>query len=127
MTKYGIGVGNEFPVDESHNPPPPENDDERWERRRRWHRYRFFRLLMWAGLITLIVCAIACPFQPHYFYPGPIAPYTYYPYPYSYHFLFSFIPVLLVAVLIAFAWRRGGYCMRRHWRDESRDDRRAGA
>jgi hypothetical protein len=126
MAKYGIGVGEEFPVDEPNNPPPPEDDDERRKMRRRWRRHHFLHLLTRIALIALVITGIAWLFRPHYFSPGPYAPYAFYPYPH--HFFFPFFPVLLIGLLIAFAWRRGGcYGMRHHWHDHPHDDRREGA
>src|SRR5882672_2834158 len=127
MAKFGIGVGEEFPVDEPNNPPPPENDDERRKMRRHWRRHHLLHLLTRIALLALIVSAIAWLFRPHYFYAGgPYAPYAFYPYPH--HFFFPVFPVLLIAFLLAFAWRRGAcYGMHHHWHDHPRDDRREGA
>ena len=125
MAKYGIGVGEEFPVDEPKNPPPPEDDDERSKMRRRWRRHHFLHVLTRIALIALIITGIAWLFRPHYFSPGPYAPYAFYPYPH--HFFFPFFPVLLI-VLLLFAWRRGGcHGMRHHGHDHPHDDRREGA
>ena len=126
MTKFGIGVGEDFPVDEPNNPPPPEDDDERRKMRRHWRRHHSLHVLTRIALIALVITGIAWLFRPHYFSAGPYAPYAFYPYPH--HFYFPFFPVLLIAVLLAFAWRRG-HChgMRHHWHEHPRDDRREGA
>ena len=130
MSKYGIGVGEEFPVDEPANPSPPESDDDRRKRRSRRRGYSFLHVITRIVLITLVISAIACLFGPHYYYPDSFAPYRSYPYPYypyPHHFYFPFFSVLLVVVLIAFAWRYGGcYVMPRHRHDEPHDDRREG-
>jgi|HubBroStandDraft_2_1064218.scaffolds.fasta_scaffold299385_2 hypothetical protein len=121
MSKYGIGVGEEFPVDEPPNS-PPEKVDETRKRSRSRRRYRFFHLLTRIALITLVISAIACLFGPHYYYPGSYAPYRSYPYPYysyPHHFFFPFFSLLLIAILIAFAWRCGSYS-RRRWHDDER-------
>ena len=59
MAKYGIGVGEEFPVDEPKNPPPPEDDDERRKMRRRWRRFYFLHVLTRIALIALVISGIA--------------------------------------------------------------------
>lgn len=120
MAKFGIGVGEEFPVDDAKTPPtpPPDPGDDRRERRHHWRRHRFLHVLTRVALFALIVSAIAWLFRPHYFY-GPYAPYAFHPYPH--HVFFPFFPVLLIGLLVAFAWRRGGcYGMRRHWHDRPR-------
>src|SRR5882762_5515378 len=115
MAKFGIGVGEEFPVDEAAPPnPPPPDDDERHRRRRhgRWHSV--LHLLTRVAVLALIVSAIVWMFRPHGFYAGPYAPYAFHPYPH--HFFFPFFPVLLIVALIVFARRRHGcYGMRHHW------------
>src|ERR1700704_1066724 len=126
MTKFGIGVGEDFPVDEPNNPPPPEDDDERRKMRRHWRRHHSLHVLTRIALIALVITGIPCLFRPAYFPAGPYAPYAFYPYPH--HFYFPFSPILLIAVLLAFAWRRGGcYGMRWHWHEHPRDDHREGA
>jgi hypothetical protein len=122
MAKFGIGVGEEFPVDEPANPPPADDDEER-RRRRHWRLHHWLHLLTRVALIALIISAIVWMFRPRGFYPGPYAPYAFHPYPH--HFFFPFFPILLVVLLIAFARRRHGcYGMRRHWHHENRGDHR---
>jgi cytochrome b subunit of formate dehydrogenase len=123
MTKIGIGVGEEFPVDEAAPPVPPENDDERRERRRRWRRHRILHLVTRVALIALIVSGIAWLLRPG-FYTGPVGPYAFHPY--THHFFFPFFPILLIVLLFALVRRRHGcYGMHRHWHDhEHRGDRR---
>src|SRR5258706_2891751 len=115
MAKFGIGVGEEFPVDEAAppNPPPPDNDEERKRRRRHWRLHWVLHLLTRVALIALIVSGIVWLFRPHYFYPGPYAPYAFHPYPH--HFFFPFFPCLLVLLLFAVLRRRHGcYGMPHH-------------
>ena len=118
MAKFGIGVGEEFPVDDAKtpNPPPSDPDDQGRKMRRHWRRHRVLHFVTRVALFALIVSGIAWLFRPHYFY-GPYAPYAFHPY--AHHVFFPFVPVLLIAVFLAFAWRRHGcYGMRRHWHDE---------
>ncbi|HEY5237946.1 MAG TPA: hypothetical protein VIJ62_06145 [Rhizomicrobium sp.] len=128
MSKYGIGVGEEFPVDESPNS-PPENINEARMRSRYRRSHHFYRLLARIALITLVISMIACLFGPHYYYPDSFVTYRSYPNPYfvyPHHFFFPLFSMLLVAILIAFVWRCGSYS-RRRWHDEARDDRAEGA
>ena len=116
MSKLGVGVGEEFPVEDArpNEPPPPPADDE--ERRRRWRRFRFFHFLAHLALIGLVVAGIVWLFRPRtYLYPDPyLLPYGFYPYPH--HFFFPFFPVLFVVLLLALFWRRRGCHVRyRHW------------
>ena len=121
MAKFGIGVGEEFPVDEARPPePPPPNELER--RRRHWRRFRFLHLLTRIAVLALIVSGIVWLFRPRaYFYPDPyLLPYG----PYPHHFFFPFFPLLLIGLLIAVAWhRRGCYGMHR-WHGPDDDHRR---
>lgn len=119
MAKFGIGVGEEFPVDEA-APARPDDDEER-KRGRQWRLHHWLHLLTRVALIALIVSAIVWLFRPRGFYPGPYAPYAVHLYPY--HFLFPIFPVLLIVLLIAFARRHHGcYGGRRHWHDEHREE-----
>lgn len=123
MSKIGIGVGEEFPVDDAKAPPtpPPGDNDGNEPERRYWRRRFFLHLLTRIAFIALVIAAIVWTFSPHYFYPGPYAhlpPYGYYPYPH--HFFFPLFPILLIA-FFAFAWRRRGcYGYHRHWGDHRR-------
>jgi len=123
MSKIGIGIGEDFPVEDAKTPPipPPDGPQSDDARRRHW-RWRFFlHVLTRIAFIALIIAAIVWMFSPHYFSPGPYAhlpPYGYYPYPH--HFFFPFFPILLIAFFV-FAWRRRGcYGHHRHWHDERR-------
>ena len=124
MTKIGIGVGEEFPVDNAtpSNPPPPDDEEERKRRRRHWRWHLFLHLLTRVALIALIVSAIVWMFRPQGFYPGPYAADALHPYPH--HFFFPFFPVLLIVLLIVFALRRHHHGMHRHWHHEHRGDHR---
>lgn len=118
MSKIGVGVGEEFPVDDAKVPPtpPPGGNDGNEPERRYWRRRFFLHLLTRIAFIALVIAAIVWMFSPHYFYPGPYAhlpPFGYYPY--SHHFFFPLFPILLIA-FFAFAWRRRGcYGYHRHW------------
>src|ERR1700704_2397222 len=68
MAKFGIGVGEEFPVDEPPNPPPPDNDEERG-RRRHWRLHHWLHLLTRVAVLALIVSAIVWLFRAPHFYP----------------------------------------------------------
>ena len=129
MSKIGIGVGEEFPVEDAKTPPtpPPEEPENDDGERRHWRRHRWLHILTRIAFIGLVIAAIVWMFTPNYFLPGPYAqvpPYRFYPYPHF--FFFPFFPILLIA-LFAFAWRRRG-CYRshyhRHWHDERRGDHR---
>jgi len=118
MAKFGVGVGEDFPVNEPDpgTPTPPHPKDvERRRRHRRWHHV--FHVLLRVALILLVISAIAWLFRPAYFYPLPYPYAPYAPYLYPHHFFFPFFPILLITLLIAFAWRRGAcYGMHhRHW------------
>ena len=105
MAKFGIGVGEEFPVEEA-GPPGPPNPEDSEHRRRRWRRFYFLHLLMRIAFVALIVSALVWLFRPvRPFYPDPyLLPYGLNPYPH--HFFFPFFPVLLVGLLIALLLRR---------------------
>src|SRR5215831_8168445 len=98
MTKFGVGVGEEFPVEDAkpaEPPPPDEGAEQRW---RRWRRHGFFHFLARLALIALVVAAIVWLSGPRvYVYPDPyLLPYG--PYPYARHFFFPFFPLLLVGL-----------------------------
>jgi len=118
MTKFGIGVGEEFPDEDARPPDPPSPEDTAL---RHWRRFHFLHLLTRIALVALVVSALVWLFRPRgHFYPDPyLFPYGFYPYPH--HFFFPFFPVLLVGLLIAFLLRRrscygprDGYCWRHH-------------
>jgi hypothetical protein len=131
MTKIGIGVGEDFPVDDATTPPtpPPGNSGHDNHERRHWRRRFLLHILTRVGFIAAVIAAIVWMFSPGYFYPGPYArlpPYGYYPYPHHF-FFFPFFPILLIAI-VALAWRRRGcYGHRRHWHDGRRAHRSEGA
>jgi uncharacterized membrane protein len=110
MAKFGVGVGEEFPVDE---PPQGEPNPRNSERSCGWHRHdhggRFgwlhvtLHVLFRLAIIALVIAAAWALFRPHNF---AYAPYGFYPY--HHHFFFPFFPVLLIALVFFFA--------RRHWR-----------
>ena len=126
MAKFGIGVGEEFPVDDAspRNPQPPRKDDsEERRRRRRWH---VVHLLTRFVFLALIVSLIVWLFVPH----GHMHDYLGHDYfghdsfyPYHHHFfLFPWFPILLIVFLFAFARRRHGCYGPYHWhRDWHRD------
>ena len=120
MAKFGVGVGEEFPVDE---PAPQTRDSERTcGSHGHWHRFGWLHftlhVLFRLAIIALVIAAAVSLFLPHSY-----APYGYYPYPHR--FFFPFFPILLIVLFFALARRRGGcYGMRRHWHGEPRDNRR---
>ena len=122
MSKIGIGIGEEFPVDDAKAPPnPPGHPDGNEPGRRHWRGHFILHVLARVVLIALVIAAIVWMFSPHYFYPGPYAhvpPYGYYPYAHHF-FFFPFFPLLLIA-LFAFAWRRGRCYGYHRYRDDHR-------
>jgi hypothetical protein len=122
MTKIGIGVGEEFPVDDATTPPalPPGDSNDDDGGRRHWRRRVLLHVLTRIAFISLVIAAIVWMFSPRYFYPGPYAnlpPYYLHPH---HFFFFPFFPILLIA-LFALAWRRRGcHGHHRHWHDERR-------
>ena len=120
MAKFGVGVGEEFPVDEPAQ--PPQQSRERYCGRH-GHRLGWLHLslhvLFRVAIIVLVIAAAVSLFRPH-----PYGPDGFHPYPH--HFLFPFFPVLLIVLVLAFVRRRGFYRRRRHWHDEHRDDRGEG-
>jgi len=122
MAKIGVGVGEEFPVDEANKAePPPEGGGPRhacgwgggWGRLG-WVHFTLFVLLRLA-IIALVVGAAWSLFHP---YPFAYGPYGYRPYPH--HFFFPFFPVLLIALFAVFLLRRGHRHRWRHWHDGPR-------
>ena len=133
MSKIGIGVGEEFPVEDAKTPPAPPpggpGGGGREHRHGRWHGS--LHILTRVAFLALVIAAIVWMFTPHYSFQGPYAqlpPRGFYPYPHHF-FFFPFFPILLIA-LFAFAWRRRGchrYHHHHHWHDEPGDGRRQGA
>ena len=105
MSKIGIGVGEEFPVEDAKTPPTPpqeepENDDGE---RRHWRRHRWLHILTRVAFIALVIAAIVWMFTPNYFLPGPYAqvpPYRFYPYPHF--FFFPFFPRYSTSIFFSF-------------------------
>src|SRR3981081_1067961 len=111
MAKFGIGVGEEFPVDEPPNPPIPDDDDER-RRRHHWRLHHWLHLLTRVAVIALIISAIVWLFRAPHFYPYAADAVR----PYPHHFFFPFFPILLIVLLIAFERpRHAHHRMRHHW------------
>jgi hypothetical protein len=124
MTKIGVGVGEEFPVDE---PPPsqpdPEREADREARRRHWRQHHYLYIATRIAVIALIVAFIVWMFVPH---AAVVSANAAGGYPYQRHFFFPFFPLLLI-FLFAFAWRRRGCSYgRHHWRDGPRGGFRNG-
>ena len=124
MAKFGIGVGEEFPVDEaapSESAGDPDGSGRHCGRGRHLHghgRWHFaWHVLFRLALLALLIGAIMSFFGGDYDH-GHLRGF----YPYPHHFFF---PVLLVALLLAFAWRRGRW-HHRHWHDTPRGDGREG-
>ncbi len=118
MAKYGIGVGEEFPVDEPpQRQPTPESEEMLAERRRRMKHHHILHVATRLAVIALIVSFIVWMFMPHPIAIGAAAPAGY---AFHRHFFFPFFPLLLIFVL-AMAWRRRG-CHRHsyHWHDGRR-------
>ncbi|HYM17425.1 MAG TPA: hypothetical protein VEU06_02575 [Micropepsaceae bacterium] len=124
MAKLGIGVGEEFPVEEAGPPPPPTPEDEE---RRRWRPFYFLHLLGRVGVIALIVSVLVWLFRPiRPFYPDPyLLPYGFFPYPH--HVFFPFFPLLLVGLLIAILVRRRSCYGPRDWNNRHHWHRPNGA
>jgi hypothetical protein len=117
MAKLGVGVGEEFPVDEA-APREPASETTGAERHcgRGWHRHRhggwhfaghvLFRL----AILALLIGWVLSFFDPH----DRDHLHGFYPYPH--HFFF---PVLGIALFLAFAWRHRSW-HHRHWHDGPR-------
>jgi hypothetical protein len=125
MAKFGVGVGEEFPVDEPSKTEPQTQGPERpcgpcgfgYRSGGRHFTHVLFRV----AIIALVIAGIASLFRPH-FYPYAYGPYGYYPYPHHF-FFFPFFPVLLIGLFILFAWRGGRHRRWRRWHDEHRGPR----
>lgn len=119
MTKFGIGVGEEFPVDDAAPRGPQGSQDARGDHRHGL-RHRLFhgvrRLTFLALLVSAIVWLlrsldVAGPHGPYAFHPGP-------------HHVF--FPVLLIVLLVAAAWRHHRH-HHHHWHDHHHRGRGEGA
>ena len=104
MSKIGVGVGEEFPVQDPPPPLPPPSDDERRRMERHWRWRRWLHVATRVAFLVLVLAAIVWMFTgSHYAVPGTAAGAVR---PYAHHFLFPFFPIFLL-LLFAFAWRRG--------------------
>src|SRR5690242_18783361 len=102
MSKIGIGVGEEFTVEDPPPPPPPPSEEERERRERHWRWHRWLHLATRLAFLALIVSGIVWLFAgPHYAMSDAAGAVR----PYPHHFFFPFFPILLL-LLFAFAWRR---------------------
>jgi hypothetical protein len=122
MAKFGIGVGEEFPVDDAaaRNPPPPKSPDAERECRYDRRGHRMMHLFVWLAFTALIAVFLAWMFVPHGHMHGFAGPYAFYPY--HHHFFFPFFPVLLIVLLLGFAFRHRHGCYGSHrWHGGSRD------
>ena len=110
MAKFGIGVGEEFPVNEPPARNASESDADYAERRRYWRQHHYLHLATRLAVVALIVSFIVWMFIPHPPMPMPMPAGMHGPYGFHHHFFFPF-PLLLI-VLFVLAWRGFG---RRHW------------
>lgn len=115
MAKFGIGVGEEFPVDEPPARNPSESDADYAERRHYWRRHYYLHLATRLAVIALIIAFIVWMFVPHPTYTVPAGAPAYY----GYHHHFFPFPLLMI-LLFALAWRalahrRGHH--HHHWHD----------
>jgi hypothetical protein len=119
MAKFGIGVGEEFPVDEPPARNPSENDADWAERRRYWRQHYYLHLATRLAVIALIVAFIVWMFIPHATYTVPAGTPAYYGF--HRHFFFPF-PLLLILlfVLAMRAMGRRRWHHHHHWHDEPR-------
>jgi len=108
MAKFGIGVGEEFPVNEPPARNASESDADYAERRRYGRHHHYLHLATRLAVVALIVSFIVWMFIPHPPMPMPAGMHG--PYGFHHHFFFPF-PLLLI-VLFVLAWRGFG---RRHW------------
>jgi hypothetical protein len=134
MSKIGVGVGEEFPIDEGKPPsgPPGEGGPSHgghggpppWRRNRYWH---FAHHLLHVALIVAVIFALASFFHPHPFWHGyaggPPAPGAHpfaAPYYWAPHFPFGLIAFAVLISLFVFGRHRHHHHHRhwRHWHDE---------
>jgi hypothetical protein len=121
MSKFGVGVGEDFPVDEPPSP-RPESEEERAQRLRHRRHHHMLHIATRIAFLALIVAFIVWMFVPHPYTAGP-AGYGPYGYGFHRHVFFPFFPLLLIFVL-AMAWRRRCYGPYRHWHEHRHYDRR---
>ena len=126
MAKIGVGVGEEFPVNEPPpHPPDPDRDAVLEARRRYWRSRHYLHIATRVAIIALIAAFIVWLFLPHADVAPPNAANAY-PY-YRHFFFFPFFPLILI-LLFALAWRRRGGCYYGpcDWRDYPRGSDRGG-
>lgn len=114
MAKFGIGVGEEFPVDDAapRNSSASQSENPDNEHRGHWRGHRFLHLATRLAFLALIVAFIVWMFVPHGHMHGFAGPYAFYPY--HHHFFFPFFPVLLLVLLLGFAFRHRHFCHGSH-------------
>ena len=100
MAKFGIGVGEEFPVNEPPARGPSESEADYAERRRYWRQHYWLHVATRVAVIALIVAFIVWMFIPH---PMPVIPEGARGY-YGYRHHFFPFPLLMI-LLFALAWR----------------------
>ena len=107
MSKIGVGVGEEFPVEDPPPPSPPPSEEVRQRMERHWRWHRWLHIATRIAFPALIVAAIVWMFTgPHYVPTGAAADIR--PYPYHF-FFFPFFPILFFVLLFALFRRRGCY------------------
>jgi len=115
MAKFGIGVCEEFPVDEPPRRSPSETDADYAERRRYWRQHYWLHVATRIAVIALIVAFIVWMFIPH-----PVAPIPAGANGFHRHFFFPF-PLLMI-LLFVLAWRALGHRRwhhhHHHWHDQ---------
>ena len=119
MAKFGIGVGEEFPVDEPPPRNPAESDADYAERRRYWRQHYYLHLATRLAVIALIVAFIVWMFIPPPMVTVPDGAHAYY----GYHRHFFPFPLLFI-LLFVLAWRAIGHRRwhhHHHWHDGRRD------
>ena len=119
MAKFGVGVGEEFPVDEPAKSETPNSKGSGrcgWRGHHRNHRFGWLHfglhVVFRLAIIGLVIAAAVSLFEPHHFADSPHG------YPYHHHMLF--FPFLLIGLLLLFAFRRHHHHWHRHWHDEPR-------
>ena len=101
MAKFGIGVGEEFPINEPPGRGPSESEADYAERRRHWRRHYWLHVATTRiAVIALIVAFIVWMFIPQ---PMPVLPDGARGY-YGYRHHFFPFPLLMI-LLFALAWR----------------------
>jgi hypothetical protein len=119
MAKFGIGVGEEFPVDEPPARNPSENEADYAVRRRYWRQHFYLHLATRLAFIALIVAFIVWMFIPHAAVPLADGAQGYYGYRHHYFFPFPLLLILLfVLAMRAMGHRRWHH--HHHWHDGPR-------